>query len=220
MHEPAYGHWGLVFVNVAFLMAFAASFVRLPRSRDWRALGPFAAFVTALFVEMYGFPLTIYLLSGWIARFVPGFDAASHDAGHLWFSLLGHSGNPHAHPIHLLANVAILAGILVVASAWRVLFEAQVAGTLATTGAYRLVRHPQYGGFLLVMGGYLVMWPTLPTLLMFPILALVYARLAVREERDMDEKFGEAWRLYAQVTPRFLPKLRMPGAFRTPPTGI
>jgi protein-S-isoprenylcysteine O-methyltransferase Ste14 len=165
-----------------------------------------SAFIVALFVEMYGFPLTIYLLSGWLAQRFPGVDLLSHDAGHLWYALLGFTGDPHTNPIHLASNVLILGGLFLLASAWRVLYVAQTSGTLATTGPYRHVRHPQYLAFILIMIGFLLQWPTLVTLVMFPILVVTYVRLAHREEREVAAEFADTWRAYAAVTPRWFPR--------------
>ena len=90
------------------------------------------------------------------------------------------------------------------------LHDAAQHGRLATTGPYARVRHPQYDGFLLIMIGFLLQWPTIPTLIMFPILAIVYTRLARSEEREVAARFGEAWRDYAARTPAFIPR-RRPG---------
>ena len=205
---PAYGLWTLVLVNSAVFILFGLSFFRPKTKRDWRTFSSFSAFILALFVEMYGFPLTIYLLSGWLAQRFPGVDVLSHDAGHLWFSLLGLEGDPHLNPVHIASNVFIVLGFALLASAWRVLYAAQKSGTLAVTGAYRWVRHPQYVGFIAIMFGFLLQWPTLVTLLMFPILVVIYVRLAHREERDVAAQFGEEWLAYAALTPRWLPRLR------------
>jgi protein-S-isoprenylcysteine O-methyltransferase Ste14 len=89
-----------------------------------------------------------------------------------------------------------------------VLLQAARTGRLAVTGPYRRVRHPQYAGLLLVMVGFLLQWPTIPTLVMFPVLALVYRRLAITEEREVAARFGAAWAAYAAATPRFVPRLR------------
>ena len=162
----------------------------------------------ALFVEMYGFPLTIYLASGWIAQRFPGIDPFSHDAGHLWYTLLGFKGNPHLNPIHLASNLFILAGFLLLSASWRVLYNAQREGRLATTGPYSWVRHPQYAGFIAIMSGFLLQWPTVITLIMFPILVTVYVRLARREEAEVRAAFGQAWDDYAARTPAFIPRLQ------------
>ncbi len=207
-NAPAYGLWSLVVINSAIFILFAFSFFKPATRRDWRTFGTFAAFIVALFVEMYGFPLTVYLLSGWVARRFPGVDPLSHASGHLWYALLGLEGNPHANPVHLASNLFIVAGFLLLSSAWRVLYRAQREGTLASTGAYALVRHPQYDAFVLVMFGFLLQWPTLVTLVMFPILVTVYVRLARREEREARARFGPEWDAYAAATPRFVPRLR------------
>jgi len=205
---PAYGLWPLVIINSAIFIIFAFSFFKPKTTRDWRTFGTFSAFIVALFVEMYGFPLTIYLLSGWLAQRYPGVDPLSHDFGHLWYTLLGFEGNPHLNPIHLASNLIILGGFLLLSGAWRVLFRAQQQGVLATTGPYAHVRHPQYVAFIAIMFGFLLQWPTLVTLAMFPILVTVYIRLAFREEREVQAEFGESWDRYAAQTPAFIPRLR------------
>ena len=205
--EYGYGLWLLVVVNSVIFIAFAYGVFRPRSSRDWRALGAFSAFVVALFTEMYGYPLTIYLLTGPLAGVVPAVDL-SHDSGHLWTDLVGWKGDPHASPFHLASYAFIFGGFWLVAASWKVLFVAARSDVLATTGAYARVRHPQYLGFILVMVGFLLQWPTLATLVMFPILVVVYRRLAIREEQEVAARFGEAWRSYAATTPRFVPRLR------------
>ncbi len=202
---PAYGLWLLVIINSLVFIMFAFSFTHPRTGRDWRSFGAFSAFIVALFTEMYGFPLTIYLLSGWLGSRYPGLDLLTHDAGHLWNTLLGWKGDPHFNPLHLLSNVFIFGGFILLYSAWKVLFEAQRTHTLATTGPYAHVRHPQYAGFMLIMLGFLLQWPTILTLLMFPILVYMYVRLARREEREVLTEFGEAYAQYAARTPTFFP---------------
>ena len=92
--------------------------------------------------------------------------------------------------------------------AWNHLWSAQRAGRLAVTGPYARIRHPQYLGFVLIMAGFLVQWPTLLTLAMFPVLVWMYARLAKSEEADSQARFGEAWERYAEDVPAFVPRLR------------
>jgi protein-S-isoprenylcysteine O-methyltransferase Ste14 len=203
--SSSYGLWSLVIINSAIFILFAFSFTRPKTSHDWRSLGTFSAFIVALFVEMYGFPLTIYFLSGWLQSVMPETDLLAHNNGHLWYSLLGLDGNPHFNPFHLLSNILILAGFIIVYKSWKVLYAAQQEGALATTGPYNYVRHPQYVGFVLVMVGFLFMWPTLLTLVMFPVLVAVYVRLARREEDTVREEFGESYDRYWNRVPPFIP---------------
>lgn len=208
MHDvPAYGWWSLVIINSVFFIAFAASFSGFRWNKDWRALGPYSAFIVALFTEMYGFPLTIYLLSGWLGSRFPGVDVMSHDAGHLWSTLFGLKGDPHFSWTHLLSFVVIGAGFWLLAASWHRLYEAQKRGEMATGGPYARIRHPQYVAFVLVMFGFLLQWPTIPTLLMFPFLVLIYARLARPEERDSLQRFGVAYARYMEEVPAFIPRL-------------
>lgn len=203
---PAYGLWSLVIINSLVFIIFAFSFAKPQSSRDWRSFGAFSAFLVALFAEMYGFPLTIYLLSGWLAQRFPGVDFLSHDAGHLLEVTFGWQSNPHFGPFHILSTILIVLGFWLLASAWKVLYAAQRTYRLATTGPYARVRHPQYIGFVLIMTGFLLQWPTLVTLAMFPVLVFMYWRLARREEKDAREAFGEVYRRYEEDTPAFLPK--------------
>lgn len=205
--SPAYGLWALVIINAAVFIIFAFSFARPRTARDWRSFGAFSSFLVALFAEMYGFPLTIYLLSGWLGSRSPGVDVFSHDSGHLWSTLLGWQGDPHFSPFHLLSYVLIGGGFFLLSAAWEVLYKAQREHRLATTGPYAHLRHPQYAGFILIMLGFLIQWPTLLTLVMFPILVVMYVRLSRREEREALADFSEEYVLYAKNTPAFFPHL-------------
>jgi protein-S-isoprenylcysteine O-methyltransferase Ste14 len=207
MDGNGYGLWFLVAVNTAVVLLFALSFFHPSTRRDWKAMGAFSAFVVALFTEMYGFPLTVYLLSGWLGSRAPWLDL-THDGGHLWSQLLGWQGDPHLSPFHLVSYALIIGGFWLIAAGWRRLHTAAQHGALAATGPYARVRHPQYAGFLLIVIGFLVQWPTVPTLLMFPVLVLVYRRLAIAEEREVRERFGGTWDAYAAATPRFVPGRR------------
>lgn len=206
---PSYGLWGLVLLNSAVFVMFAFSFFKPQTSRDWRTFGAFAAFIVALFVEMYGFPLTIYLLSGWMQTRYPGLDIFSHDAGHLWSTLLGDKGiggDPHFGVFHLLSFAFIGGGFWLLSNAWNVLYHAQRRQILAVSGPYARIRHPQYVAFVLILFGFLLQWPTLLTLLMFPVLLMMYARLAISEEAEMRSRFGDDFDRYAARVPRFIPK--------------
>jgi protein-S-isoprenylcysteine O-methyltransferase Ste14 len=201
-----YGLWPLVILNSLMFILFAFSFAKPRTTRDWRSLGMYSAFIVALFAEMYGFPLTLYLLSGWLSQRFPGVDFLSHDAGHLLEVMFGWRANPHFGPFHILSNLLIFAGFWLLHSAWQALYRAQREHRLATDGPYARVRHPQYIAFVLVMFGFLLQWPTLITLVLFPVMVALYVRLARREERDALAEFGDDYRRYAARVPAFIPQ--------------
>jgi methanethiol S-methyltransferase len=142
-----------------------------------------------------------------VISFRPNVDWFSHDAGHLLEMLFGWKTNPHFGPFHLLSFAFIIGGFQLISAAWRVLYQAQQQGELAVSGPYAYVRHPQYVGFILVMFGFLLQWPTLLTLAMFPVLVWMYVRLAREEEREVAAAFGESYRQYAERVPGFIPRL-------------
>ncbi len=202
-----YGLWDLVVINSIFLIIFAYSFFKPTTFRDWRTFGGFSAFIIALFAEMYGFPLAVYLLSGWLQPRFPQTNLFSHDAGHLWWMMSGRHGNPHLGIPHVLSFVFILGGFYLLSVSWHVLLSARRRNELATAGPYQRVRHPEYVAFVLVMFGFLLQWTTLLTLVMFGILVMMYVRLALSEEKKSAFQFGQAWQDYATRTPRFVPRV-------------
>ncbi len=203
--SSGYGLWSLVIINSLVFIFFAFSFFNPQTKRDWRSFGAFSAFLVALFTEMYGFPLTIYFLSGWLQSHYPQVDWLSHDAGHLMEMLFGWRANPHWGPFHILSMIFIGGGFWLLASAWQVLYPARSARNLATTGPYARIRHPQYVAFILIMFGFLLQWPTLLTLLMFPVLVSMCVRLARYEENLARAEFADRYARYAAHTPGFFP---------------
>ncbi len=206
----SYGLWSLVILNSLIFIIFAFSFAKPQTKTDWRSFSAFSAFLVALFTEMYGFPLTIYLMSGWLAEKYPGVDFLVHENGHLWHTIFGFEGNAHFDPMHLASFVFIGAGFWILSSAWSVLYKAQSTGKLAVTGLYAKIRHPQYIGFIAIMFGFLLQWPTIPTLVLFPILSYMYIRLARKEEADARKQFGDAYDAYEAKVPGFIPNFSNP----------
>ena len=186
-----YGLWWLVAINSAVFIIFAFSFFKPNTPRDWRSFSAFSAFLVALFTEMYGFPLTIYFLSGWLQSNYPDVNWLAHDSGHLPEMLFGWSSNPHFGPFHLLSFALVGGGFIMLSASWQVLYTAQRAGELATDGPYGYLRHPQYVAFVLIMLGFLFQWPTLLTVIMFPVLLIMYWRLSLSEEREAEARSSD-----------------------------
>ncbi|NOX87470.1 MAG: isoprenylcysteine carboxylmethyltransferase family protein [Calditrichaeota bacterium] len=201
-----YGLWLMVLFNVLLFGAFAIGFLRPKKKYEWRTLGVFAAFIVALFTEMYGFPLTIYVLLSLFGDKVGIADPFQHVNGHLLGTLFG-AAEWIKLSVCLLGGFIMLMGLIIMQKGWKLIHAAK--GELVTDGIYAYMRHPQYSGLFLITVGMLVQWPTLITLVMWPILMYAYYRLAKREEREAEAKFGEAYSLYKQQVPAFFPKLEI-----------
>ncbi len=199
-----YGFWSLVAVNAAMFVLLALSFLTPVKRREWRSFGVFTAFVVALFSEMYGFPLTIYILTAILGSRYPALNPFSHASGHLWITLLG-GGAWMSVIIHLISNGLMLGGLLLMGAGWSRIHKAK--GALVTDGVYAWVRPPQYAGLFLITVGMLVQWPTIITAATWPVLLFVYYRLARREEREAEAMFGEASIRYKASVPMFVPRI-------------
>ena len=196
------GYWGIAAI-VIVLISWAFYHYLAPKSwKEWTRAGLVQAFIIAFYAEMYGFPLTLYLL----AR-VFGLDVAWTEGGNLWAQLFG---TQLAHLIAMAVGYAfVIAGLLMIGSGWREVYRAQREGRLATGGLYGMVRHPQYTGiFVAIFGEGIVHWPTVVSVAMFPIIVAAYVLLARKEERQMLEQFGEQYRDYQRRVPMFIPHWR------------
>lgn len=169
--------------------------------RDWAGAGLVQAFIIALYGEMYGFPLTIYTLTSFLQIKIP----MVHSSGHLWATLLGYGENGDAVEMAIGYPFVIIGLILIVKGWVRIYFS---GSGLVADGIYRVIRHPQYVGIFLAIFGQLIHWPTIPTVLLSPLIVWIYFRLARREEARLTRKYGTEYLDYRRRVPMFLPRLR------------
>lgn len=202
MDFSSYGAWTGLWPYAVLLIALGAwavyHFLAPSNWREWAGAGLVEAFVIALYAEMYGFPLTIYLLIGLLPLDVP----LVHSSGHLWATLLGY-GQSGAIIATLISFVFIVAGLLLIVKGWvKVYF---LGDNVLTDGVYGMVRHPQYLGVILVVLGQLIDWPTIPTLVLAPVIIWLYIDLAKREEQALVERFGSKYLAYRRRVPMIIP---------------
>ncbi len=191
------GAWGLAIIVTVVISWLMYRYLAPDSWKEWTRAGVLQAFIIAFYAEMYGFPLTIYFL----ARFF-GLDLVWGEGGNLWAQLFG---TPMAHIIAMiLGYTLVFYGAVLVADGWRQIHQARRSASLKTDGIYAHIRHPQYTGlFLIVFGEGVVHWPTIVSVIAFPVILLAYTLLARKEERQMLDQFGDEYRAYQRRVPMF-----------------
>ena len=202
--EKWYGNWPAVVISTSVILVSFFFLTRPRRPREWQDAGLTTAFFISLFTEMFGIPLTIYLLApllGVEPRMFGGNES------HLWAYLLFRAGfmnlEASVYLVMVISSGLTAVGFYLLAMGWKEVYGAQ--GALATDGLYAKMRHPQYTGLILIVAAFLIMWPTLPTLLLAPLLIARYILVAGEEDKELAEKFGDDFSRYKERVPAFIP---------------
>ena len=199
--DPVQNHFGNWWGVAFFIVLYGVVLFFLPfyRKMDKKPRGTYLAFVIAFAIEMHGIPFSMYVISWIFGRSLP--DGVLW--GHTLMGFFGHLG------MYVGATLGV-AGLAMILAGWRTIYKAYWSkdhgeGALVTGGIYRYIRHPQYAGLMLMSLGMILDWATLPMMILFPVMAVVYYRLARREENDMIAEFGDEYRAYMKRTRRFIP---------------
>ena len=199
-----YGKWVVVISLILISLFFITKYIPLKTKFEKRSGGLLISFIIALFAEMYGFPLTIYFLSGFLGLNIP----LTHEKGHLLGDLLLYLGIGNGWLIvMIISTILLIIGLGWIIKGWKLVYHSK--GKLITKGIYSRMRHPQYSGILLVTFAFLIQWPTLITLIMWPFLLVMYYRLAKREEKDVQKKYKIEYLKYKKEVPMFIPSFKI-----------
>lgn len=201
VNDPVMDHFNNWISVVLWIVLYGVFILFIPfyRKSQRRPSSVYLAFVIAYALEMFGVPMSMYVIAWLFGSTLP--DGVLW--GHTLNQVIGHWGMYIGLAISGIGAVLVIVG-------WRTIYKHYWSkeagkGELVTEGIYGYIRHPQYTGFMLITLGMMFEWVTLPLLIMWPLLGVLYYRLARKEERDMEAEFGDAYRAYKARTSMFIP---------------
>ena len=194
-------NWTFVIISIAFFSIFIL-FLPYRGRLSKRPASVYLAFIVALYVEMYGIPFTAYIFL-WIL----GPEAGKiYTFEYLLSQWMGETFTTiFMYVIYPIATAIIVIGLLIIIFGWKAIHENK--GAMVTTGIYSHVRHPQYLGFLMLTFGMNLEWTTFFTLLLYPVIVVLYYRLARSEEKYSIEVYGDVYKEYMNKVPMLIPRL-------------
>ena len=196
--ESHFHNWfGVLFFAVLYSLVLL--FIPFYKKMDKKPRGTYIAFIIAFAIEMHGIPFSMWVISWIIGKNLP--------EGILW----GHTLITSIGFWGMYINIACAAiALFLIMNGWynihkKYWSEETGKGSLVKKGVYRYIRHPQYTGLLLLSFGMMIEWATLPLLILYPVMMVMYIRLAKREEKDMLNEFGDEYKEYMKTTKMFIP---------------
>lgn len=203
MEETTISHYGNWVGVIIWILIYGVFLLFMPfyKKSQKKPATVYFAFIVAYALEMFGIPMSMYFVAWAFGRQLPD--------GVLW----GHTLHQYVGNLGMYICIVLnIIGAVLIITGWRAIYKnywrhGEGKGKLVTTGIYKYIRHPQYTGFLLMTLGMLFEWATIPLLIMYPFLVIIYTRLAKKEEKDMIQEFGDEYKIYSKKTNRFLPRI-------------
>ncbi|HWQ45189.1 MAG TPA: isoprenylcysteine carboxylmethyltransferase family protein [Methanosarcina barkeri] len=199
--EDIWAHFGMWWAVGLWIIIYGVFLLFVPfyKKSQIKPSGVYLAFIIAFALEMFGVPFSMFAI-GWLFGF-------TLPEGILW----GHTLVQYIGFWGMYIGILIsLTGVAMVISGWNRIHKdywskEEGQGKLVTSGIYKYIRHPQYTGFFMITMGMMLEWATLPLIILYSLLLVLYYKLAKKEEIDIEKEFGNEYIEYEKKTKMFIP---------------